>query len=67
MNPIFANLGIIEIRWYSVTMFLAMFIGGCLLLAEAEKYEITEDTLINFSILADSNISDWCKIILRCF
>jgi phosphatidylglycerol:prolipoprotein diacylglycerol transferase len=48
MNPIFANLGIIEIRWYSVTMFLAMFIGGCLLLAEAEKYEITEDTLINF-------------------
>lgn len=47
MNPVFLNLGIIEIRWYSVTMFLAMLIGGYLFMNEAKKFSMTEDDLIN--------------------
>ncbi len=47
MQPIFLDLGIIKIYWYSLTMFLGILIGGSLAINEAKKYLIDEDFMIN--------------------
>lgn len=47
MNPIFLDLGVVQIHWYSVILMLAFFIGGSLALREAKKWKITEDFMIN--------------------
>jgi len=48
MNPIFLDLGIITIYWYSVIIFIALLIGGTLALREARKWKIPEDYMINY-------------------
>lgn len=47
MEPIFLDLGIIKIYWYSLTMFFGILTGGSLALSEAKKYSIDEDFMIN--------------------
>lgn len=47
MNPIFLDLGFVQIHWYSVILIVAFFIGGFLALKEAKKWKITEDFMIN--------------------
>lgn len=47
MNPIFLDLGFIQIYWYSVILFVAFLIGGTLAIHEAKKWKIPEDFMIN--------------------
>lgn len=47
MNPIFLDLGVIQIYWYSIFILLGFFVGGVLALHEAKKYEIPEDFMVN--------------------
>ena len=48
MNPIFLDLGVIQIHWYSVMIFIGLLIGGVLALSEAKKWKIPEDLMINY-------------------
>ncbi len=48
MSPIFLDLGIIKIYWYSVMIFIALLIGGILALKEAKRWKIPEDLMINY-------------------
>ena len=47
MDAIFLDLGIIQIYWYSVFIFIALLVGGTLALKEAKKFQIPEDFMIN--------------------
>lgn len=47
MNPILFDLGIIKIYWYSVFIFLAILIGGAIVLKEAKKFNIPENFMLN--------------------
>lgn len=47
MNQIFLDLGIIQIYWYSVILFIAFLLGGIIALREAKKWKIPEDYIIN--------------------
>lgn len=47
MNPIFLDLGFIQIYWYSIFILLGFFIGGTLALWEAKKWQIPEDFMTN--------------------
>lgn len=48
MRRILFDFGIIKIYWYSVILFMAIYIGGSLALKEAKKWKIPEDFMINF-------------------
>lgn len=47
MNSVFLDLGIIQIYWYSVFIFIAFLIGGILALYESKKWKLPEDFMIN--------------------
>ena len=47
MNPIFLDLGFIQIYWYSVILLFAFFVGGSLAIKEAKKWNIDENFMIN--------------------
>lgn len=47
MNAIFLDLGIIQIYWYSVLIFLALLLGGTLALRESKKFGLPEDFMMN--------------------
>ncbi len=47
MNPILVDLGIIRIYWYSVFIFLAILIGGTVVLKEAKRFNIPENFMLN--------------------
>lgn len=47
MNPIFLDLGVIQIYWYSVLILIGFLIGGALALWESRKWEIPEDFMVN--------------------
>lgn len=47
MDPIFLDLGVIQIYWYSVMIFLGLLVGGTLVLSESKKWYIPEDFMIN--------------------
>ncbi len=49
MNPIMIDFGFVSIRWYSFFIFMALIIGGLLALKEAEKWNISEDFMINLA------------------
>ena len=48
MNPIFLDLGIIQIYWYTVILFLAFLLGGTIALNKAKKEDIDNEFMINF-------------------
>ena len=45
MNPIALDLGIIQIHWYSLTMLLAMLVGGLLFYKTMIKEKISEEKI----------------------
>jgi phosphatidylglycerol---prolipoprotein diacylglyceryl transferase len=47
MNQIALDLGFIQIYWYSIFIFIALFIGGSLAIKEAKKFNIPEDFIVN--------------------
>lgn len=47
MNPIFLDLGFIQIYWYSFLLFLAFALGGIMAIKEAKKWKISQDFMIN--------------------
>ncbi len=47
MNSTLIDLGIIQIQWYSLFIFLGLFFGGLVVLGEARRFRINEDFLIN--------------------
>ena len=48
MNPIFLDLGIIQIYWYTVILFLAFLLGGTIALNKSKKEDIDSEFMINF-------------------
>ena len=52
MNPIPFDLGFIKIYWYSIMIFLALLIGGWLVLKEAKRFKIPEDFVTNLFFFA---------------
>lgn len=47
MNPILLDLGVIKIYWYSVCIFLAILVGGSIILRESKKFNVSEDFMLN--------------------
>jgi phosphatidylglycerol:prolipoprotein diacylglycerol transferase len=47
MNAIALDLGFIQIYWYSIIIFIALFIGGSFAIYEGKKFNIVEDFMIN--------------------
>jgi phosphatidylglycerol:prolipoprotein diacylglycerol transferase len=47
MESILLDLGFIQIYWYSVLIFLGLFVGGVLVLREAERFGFQEDFIVN--------------------
>lgn len=47
MNPIMLDLGIIKIYWYSLFIFIAILVGGLLVLKESKKFDISEEFILN--------------------
>ena len=47
MNPILLDLGFIKIYWYSIFIFLAIFLGGTIVLRESNKKYVEEDYMVN--------------------
>lgn len=47
MDAIFLDLGIIQIYWYSLLIFIAFLIGGTLAIKEAKRFKIEEEFMIN--------------------
>jgi len=47
MNSIALDLGFIQIYWYSIMLFIALFIGGALAMSEGRKYNIVDDFIVN--------------------
>ena len=47
MDRYLVDIGIFQISWYSVFIFLGIFIGGAFLFREARKFKIPEDFLSN--------------------
>ena len=47
MNPVLLDLGIIKIYWYSLFIFMALLVGGILVLIESKRFNIPENFMIN--------------------
>ncbi|MEG0909724.1 MAG: prolipoprotein diacylglyceryl transferase [Bacilli bacterium] len=47
MNPILLDIGFIKIYWYSFFIFLALLIGGNIVLKETKKFDIPENFTLN--------------------
>lgn len=47
MNSVLIDLGFIEIKWYSIFIFLGLLIGGWVTLRESKRFGLSEDFMIN--------------------
>lgn len=47
MDSVFLDLGFVQIYWYSIFIFLGLFVGGFFALFESKKFGISEDFMIN--------------------
>ena len=47
MNPIFLEIGPIQIYWYSVFVLLGFLLGGYLAIKEAKRFEISKEFMVN--------------------
>ena len=47
MNPIFLEIGSIQIYWYSVFVLIGFVLGGALALKEAQKFSISKEFMTN--------------------
>ena len=48
MNPIFLEIGPIQIYWYSIFILIAFIVGGYLAIKEAKKFDISIEFMTNF-------------------
>lgn len=47
MNPIFLDLGFIQIYWYSIMILLGIILGIFIILKESKKFKIEQDFMLN--------------------
>lgn len=47
MNPIFLQIGNIQIYWYSIFILIAFLVGGKIALSEAKRFHISDGFMIN--------------------
>jgi phosphatidylglycerol---prolipoprotein diacylglyceryl transferase len=47
MDAVFLDLGIVQIQWYSIFIFLGLLFGGLIAIFESKKFGISEDFFIN--------------------
>jgi phosphatidylglycerol:prolipoprotein diacylglycerol transferase len=47
MEAVLIDLGVIRIYWYSAIMFIAILIGGSIILRESKKFNVPENFMIN--------------------
>lgn len=47
MNPIFLEIGPVQIYWYSIFVLLGFLVGGFLALKEAKRFDISKEFMIN--------------------
>ncbi len=47
MEAVLIDLGVIRIYWYSLIMFIAILIGGSIILRESKKFNVPENFMIN--------------------
>lgn len=47
MNPIFLEIGPIQIYWYSIFVLLGFLIGGFLAIKEAKRFDISKEFMVN--------------------
>lgn len=47
MNPIFLDLGFIQIYWYSIMILLGIILGGFIILKESKRFKIEQDFMLN--------------------
>ena len=47
MNPIFLEIGNIQIHWYSIFILLAFLTGGYLAIKEAKRFNISKEFMTN--------------------
>lgn len=52
MSAILLDLGFIKIYWYSALIFLALLIGGWLIISEAKRFKISEEFITNLFFFA---------------
>ncbi len=48
MDPVLIDLVYVKIYWYSVIVMTAFLIGGFLVLKEARKFDIDDETIVNY-------------------
>lgn len=51
MNPVI-DLGFISIHWYSIFIFIAIMVGGQLVIKESKRFGFSEDFIVNLLFLA---------------
>lgn len=51
MNPIFLDLGFLQIRWYSLFILIAITISTFFIMKEAKRFNIDKDTILNLICL----------------
>lgn len=47
MDPILVDLGIVQIHWYSIFIFIAMVVGGAIVLWESNRFKLEENFTLN--------------------
>lgn len=47
MNPIFLDLGFIQIYWYSIMILLGIILGGFAIFKESTRFKINKDFILN--------------------
>ncbi len=47
MNPIFVEVGSVQIYWYSIFILVAFVVGGILAIKEAKRFQISTDFMTN--------------------
>lgn len=49
MDPVAITIGILEIRWYSILLLIAIIVGVGILNEEAKKYDFPKDFILNLT------------------
>lgn len=64
MNRVALDLGIIQIYWYSLMIFLGVLVACIFIFRETRKQNINEDFMLNLIFYSVVFWFNWCKSIL---
>ena len=67
MGRIALDLGFIQIYWYSIFIFLGVFIASCLILLECKKQNINENFIINLIFYTVKKKTSYVYLLLYIF